>query len=313
MIDSWTKSRLLLQLPEDFDHDALDVAYRGTAAALRGIPADKQEATLRALNEARDYLRSSLGPRPGKELARRTVVGVKRMPVLPSAELERRIEASEQSVKAAVTQSIGRLAAVKQQRFTVGLLLAGLAVAGGLIRVTGTFSPEEGTVTLREALAWGSGISAFLGAFSGALGWAVKGREQWLKLQIEGVAGALTDRATLADTLDEIDVESPWTRQEFRAAIESWISRQRTLLGESKANVGPDVFGAYARVFRAIGILAPKELDEEIWRVASKIGPTDFAGIVLSKGAETGIVEEAIVRDGDGQERHGYRRVVAVL
>jgi hypothetical protein len=88
MIDNWTKSRLLLQLREDFDHDALDVAYRASAAALRGIPADKQEATLRALNEARDYLRSSLRPRPGKELARRTVVGVARIPVLPSAELE---------------------------------------------------------------------------------------------------------------------------------------------------------------------------------------------------------------------------------
>jgi hypothetical protein len=36
-------------------------------------------------------------------------------------------------------------------------------------------------------------------------------------------------------------------------------------------------------------------------------------GIVLSKGAETGIVEEAIVRDEGGQERHGYRRVIAAL
>jgi hypothetical protein len=89
--------------------------------------------------------------------------------------------------------------------------------------------------------------------------------------------------------------------------------RQGTLLGAPKANVRQDVFGPYARVFRAIGILAPRELDEEIWRVASKIGPTDFAGIVLSKGAETGLVEEAIVRDGDGHERHGYRRVVAVF
>jgi hypothetical protein len=313
MIDSRTKSRLLLQLPEDFDHDALDVAYRASAAAVRGIPAEKQEATLLALNEARDYLRSSLGPRPGKELARRTVVGVARMPVLPSGELERRIEASEQSVKAAVTQSIGRLAAVKQQRFTIGLSMAGLAVAGALIRLTGTFSREGVTYQLREVLAWGSGISAFMGAFFGALGWAVKGREQWLKLQIEGVAGALTDRATLADTLDEIDVESPWTRQEFRAAIESWISRQGTLLDDSKANVRQEVFGPYARVFRATGILAPKEADEEIWRVASKIGPSDFAGIVLSKGAEAGIVEEAIVRDEDGQERHGYRRVIGAL
>jgi hypothetical protein len=307
-MDQHTKARLLLQVPEAFDHDALDLAYRKAAGALKGVSIDQQEATLHALNQARDHLQASLGHRPSQALVRRTAVSIAPIQSPPRGELERRIEASDRTVKAAVTQSVGRLAAVRQQRFTVALLMGALAVAGALVRLTVTFEPEGGAA-LREVVAWGSGSAAFLGGLFGALGWAVKGREQWLTLQIEGLASALTDRATLADTIDEIGAGSDWTRQEFRAAVGAWIERQRELFLASAhiPSVAFGVFRPYAQVLRAVGLLAPAETEVEIWRVAARLGPNDFAGIVLAKGVETGIVEEAMIRDESGSDRHGYR------
>jgi hypothetical protein len=309
-MDQRTKARLLLQVPEGFDHDALDLAYRKAAGALKGVPIDRQEATLHAVNQARDYLQASLGRRPSRALVPRTAVGIAPIQSLPRGELERRIEASDRTVKAAVTQSVGRLAAVRQQRFTVALLMGGLAVAGALVRLTVTFEPEGGAA-LRETVAWGSGGAALIGGIFGALGWAVKGREQWLTLQIEGLASTLTDRATLADTIDEIDAGSDWTRHEFRTAVDAWIERQRDLSPASARgpSVAHDAFRPYARALRAIGLLAPSETEVEMWRVAGRLGPNDFAGIVLAKGVETGIVEEAMIRDGSGNDRHGYRLV----
>jgi hypothetical protein len=305
-----TKAQLLLQVPEGFDHDALDLAYRKAAGALKGVPIDQQEATLTALNQARDHLHAGLGPRPGRALVPRTAVGIAPIQSLPRGEIERRIEASDRTVKAAVTQSVGRLAAVRQQRFTVALLMGGLAVAGALVRLTVTFEPEGGAA-LREVIAWGSGIAALIGGIFGALGWAVKGREQWLTLQIEGLASALTDRATLADTIDEIGAGSDWTRQEFRAAVGAWIERQRELVLPStrRPSVAHGAFQPYAQALRAVGLLAPTETEVEMWRVARRLGPNDFASIVLAKGVETGIVEEAMIRDGRDADRHGYRLV----
>jgi hypothetical protein len=309
-----TKAQLLLQLPDEFDHDALDLAYRSAAAALRGVPINQQETTLRALNEARDRLQSALGPRPSQALVPRTVVSIAPIRPLPRGELERRIEASDRTVKAAVTQCVGRLAAVRQQRFTVALLMGGLAAAGALVRFTVNFVPESGSVALREVFAWGSGVAALVGGIFGALGWAVKGREQWLTLQIEGVVNALTDRATLADTIDEIGAGSDWTRQEFGAAVKAWIDRQSelSLAPPASPSVARDVLRPYTWAFRAVGLLAPTDTEVEMWRVAARLGPNDFVGIVLAKGVETGIVEEAMIRDGSGSERHGYRRLPIV-
>ena len=314
-MDQINKSMQLLRLTEGFDHDALDTAYRNAAVALRGVPVDQQEAILRAINEARDRLRTNLGPRASSALIRRVAWDIAPMPAMPQGELERRAAASERTVNTVVTQGVGRLAAVRQQRFTVAFLMGGLAVAGVLVRLTVPFIPESYAYFWRETIAWGAGAAALIGGIFGALGWAVKGREQWLTLQIEGVASALSDRAALSDTLGEIDAGTDWTLREFCACVASWIDRQReqVFVSNIRTSARMNQLNPYARIFRSLGLLAPRDAEVEMWRVAARIGPNDFTSIVLAKGVETRIVEEAVIRNASGIERYGYRRAPITL
>jgi len=192
-MDEVRKARLLLGLPEEFGHVELDAAYRRSAAALRQVPQARHGDLPRDLNDARDRLRERLGPRPGTDLVRRQVMTIAPSRALPAGELERRVAASDRAVKAAVTQSIGRLARVRQQRFTVGLATAAVAAVGVFIRVTVSFGARlsEGTLTSssnEDALAVISGVCAVVAALFGVLGWATKGRQRYLEMQVEGIA-----------------------------------------------------------------------------------------------------------------------------
>jgi hypothetical protein len=320
------KARLQLGLPEIFDHVALDAAYRASVTTLLNVPLDRREYLLRALNDARDRLDASLGPRPGTDLVTRSVAPLAVAPAISSTEIEKRAGASQRAVKAAVTRHIGQLARLRQRRFTISLVMGGLAAVGLLIRLTLNFRgiTSEGRTTLYS---WGispdfvvllTGSFTALGALFGIMGSTVKGRERYIQLQIEGVADVLTDRATLEDLLDEIGVEAAWTRDEFRERTRAWIEEQTSLYRDLPADSRhldqvalprPRMVEPYAWILRQFAILVAQERDEPLWVVATQIGPTDFANLVVAKTIETGATEEALIGGSDGHWRHGYRRI----
>jgi hypothetical protein len=129
---------------------------------------------------------------------------------------------------------------------------------------------------------------------------------QLLRMRIESLGAGLTDRATLADLLDEILSASAWTRADFRGAVEQWIAAREDVV-PSRRNQGWEP--ASVRMLRMLGVLTPRDRDVEIWRIAKKIGPTDFSGLVLAKGLELALLEEALVGSSRGEkQRYGFQR-----
>jgi hypothetical protein len=222
-----------------------------------------------------------------------------------SAEVERLAAASGQVVQTVTVQHVGRLARLKQRRFTLGVLLGGLSVVGLLIRLTINF----GGVTNESGQTHYSGLSpntvavitivlASLSAIFWALGWAVRSRERYVQMQIERLAETLTDRATIADLFDEVGVDSLWTRNELREAIRTWTERSapRSLHAPSRRK----------GLFHWLGFLAPDEHEEALSEVANKLGATDFTSLLVAKAIETQVVKEVAIVGPDGRRRHGY-------
>jgi hypothetical protein len=314
------KARTQLGLADSFTHDDLDAAYRRAAAAVLKVPPESRDELIRSLIEDRDLLAAQLGPRPGTGLARRSALPVDLRPALPADAAAHRRAASERAVQAVVMHHNGRLGRLRQTRFTVGLVMWGLAAAGVIARIS-VLDPKVGL----GFLTLGAPFFALGGAIFGVMGWAVGGRERYLLMRVEGIADSLADRALLEDLLDEIAYSTEWTRREFRQAIDHWIAylTDPPVLAMRDASPTVTASNRLVRVARelaararnictqslsAIGILPPPEKDEAFWAMAVEIGPTDFADVLLAKAFEAGAIEEAVIVDLAGACRHGYRR-----
>jgi hypothetical protein len=300
-----------LSLASPYTHDEVDEAYRSNAARTRQMREPDREAVLRGLNQARDLLHHELGPRVSTALVSRSATLLS-LPERSGDRLADEDAIATRAANAVVKAHVGRLIRLRQQRLTAAILLGGLAGVGLVVHTTiGRVTVFDGAGDTTDVFPWWREtlgiVSGVLGAFAvvlAAMGWFVRNREQYLRLQVEGVADVLADRAMLADLLDEIDPGDNWTRSEFRDAVDRWIAAQALALSPHQRTVR-DI---YAMPLRTIGILAPRDSGEDMWRVAQRVGPTDFASLVIPRAVGAGMVSEALITDGSSRRRHGYLR-----
>jgi hypothetical protein len=219
-----------------------------------------------------------------------TLTGADLVPVKALTEIVRRntaaleraslSEAVATTVSQVVTHHVGALAQARRQRAAIAALTALIGAVVALTRTVPNLSPSD---QVSGVLTAAGGFMIVAGAMLGVFALLSKSREERLQLLIEEATDTLNDRGTLLATLHEVGIpETGWSRGELQSCVSRWLA------SDDKASIGPP------------------EVGEPLVRVARRIGSVDFARLLLAKGQERGVVEEAELARG-GSLTYGYR------
>jgi hypothetical protein len=266
----------LLELEEGFGEEEVKAAHRRLAKDAHPDTGETSDAEkLPALGEARDLL---LGAGGSTALVTREDLAVV---LRKQGELVRISQESEATVKRVVVHHVGKLAAARARRLTV----SGLgAVIGLLLTGVGALSHTEMFPLLQPALLVVGSLLSIVSLALAAAALLGKEREERLQLEIEEAGETLADKGALVGTLAELGLDGFFTREELQDAIYYWSEMDNEV----------EVIRFKDRV--------------PLSRVAAKIGPVDFARLLLAKGLESEMIEEAEEPGDDVEVRYGYRR-----
>gem|GEM_PF-2962406 len=116
------------------------------------------------------------------------------------------------------------------------------------------------------------------------MAWAAASAERLLEVEIEEAGEVLSDRGDFSAVLDEIEAPNFFDRSDLE-----------TLVGRWEQEAPPT------------GLLAGSRGQRPLSQTAARIGRVDFVRLLLAKGLELGLLEEA-VDDNSGRRIYGYRR-----
>ena len=266
----------LLELEEGFGEDDVKRAHRQLAKeAHPDTGASPDAEKLAVLKEARDLL---LGATESTALVTREELAVM---LRKQGELARVSQESEATVRRVVMHHVGKLARARARRLTV----SGLgAVVGLLVIGVGALSRTEVFPLLQPALLVLGSMLSIVSLALGTVALLQKEREERLQIEIEDAGETLADRGALIGTLAELGLDGFFTREDLQDAIYYW----------SEIDSEAEVIRFRDRV--------------PLSRIATKVGPVDFARLLLAEGIESGMLLEAEAPGEDGEVRYGYRR-----
>lgn len=265
-----------LGLDESATREEIDAARQAEMKVVHPDGSAPDEERAKRVNEAH---RVAIEGLPGAEVVATNALGeiVRRN----SAALEKQALAEEArgTVSRVVTHHTGELAAARRQRYAFAATTGLIGAVAALTRTVPNLAPNDYVSGILTAM---GGILIVLGALFGVVAFLSKSREDGLQLTIEEAAETLGDRGTSLATLDEVGgVGSTWSRDELIDAVRRWIGRDNP----DEPNNG-----------------------EPLARIAEQIGPVDFARLLLAKGRENGVIEDAQIARGGGVS-YGYRVV----
>jgi hypothetical protein len=268
----------LLGLSEDADPGEVTAAYRRLVKAAHPDSAENGDsARIQELREARD---AAAQPGPSQALVTRSDL---ELIVRRQAEITRLAQEADATVSRVVIQHTGKLAALRSHRLTLSGLGAGIGLVLGAL---GAFARTDVFPEL-QALLLGAGAGLTIcSLIVGSRALQIKSREDQLKIEIEEAGETLSDRGSLIGTLTELRLEGFFTREDLQDAIYYWSEMDNEV----------ELIRYRERV--------------PLSRVAAKIGPVDFARLLLAKGIESGMLVESEDLGEDGETLYGYRRAV---
>lgn len=265
----------LLKLSGSAGPDEVKQAYRRLARQVHPDTGDSDTERLKELREARDL---ALAPATSQDLATRGDIA---LILRKQGELAKLSKESDATLARVVFHHVGKLAAARRRRLTA----SGLgAILGSLLAIIGAAAKSEAAPLLSTVLLPLGGILAICSAVLGAMALLEKEREDRLRIQIEEAAETLADRGALVGTLRELGLDGFFRREDLHEAIYYWSEMDNEI----------EVTRFRDRV--------------PLSRVAAKIGPVDFARLVLVKGLEAGMLIETEELDEYDQLQYGYRQ-----
>jgi hypothetical protein len=205
---------------------------------------------------------------------------------------------------------VGTAGRLRRERTALAIGAGGLAAVAGLVRATAAADLTRPLVGLTTALLVGFGIAA---AALAALAFVSSSREDLLKIEIEHAAETVADRGTFAATLSEIGLGAYWSRRELTEAIFEWAFGGRPTWGPLRP-YGSARTRLSLAVRRLVRILRPGVPVDDLARevplriTAGRVGPADFASLVIAKGLERDWIEEVALPTGSDVP-FGYRMV----
>jgi hypothetical protein len=273
------EARKVLGVDPTASRDEIDAVWRAAVKKIHpdsnGNKQDSSEQTA-VLNQAHDL---ALDAAAGTDLAVREM----RADLDRFREEEVRRRDSEQALKKIVMHHVGDLSFRKRQRMTVAAVSGGIAVVLGLIS-----GLSSGFPSLRAGLGITALFFTLVGAAAAAFAWGLSTQERFLELDLEEAGETLSDRAALAGTLDELELEGTFSRDDLHQSIAEW-------------KVPHVDRGAPAFV-------ASRQRARPLAATANRIGPRDFGRVLLAKGIELELIAEEVTTKEDGTRLYGYRR-----
>jgi hypothetical protein len=222
---------------------------------------------------------------------------------------QRQPSVTDKAVRSVVMQHVGRLAETRRRRVGLAVASGGIAALLTLLEATTKFAIErhsEGPETA-TAITITIGVFTVLAALVGLAAWSASSQEKMLELEIEGVAEAFEDKATIEDTLREVAESTEgfslghgWTREELIARVTDWLNH----------HTEPELVRLDATRMRGAlqALLIPRRSRVvPLASTAHRIGAADFVRLLTTKGLERGVIVEAQVDAAGGGSRHGYR------
>lgn len=189
---------------------------------------------------------------------------------------------TERVLKRIVTHHVGQMAYRRRRRVQTAIVSAGIAAFLGLLAALGNVpDPYAGIRLALGILAVGG--AAVAGA-TGLMAWAAASAERLLEVEISEAGEVLSDRGDFSATLDEIGVPDFFERSNLETMVGQWEQKPHP----------PD-------------LLAGNRGQRPLSETAARIGRVDFVRLLLAKGLELTLLEEA-VGDDSGQRIYGYRR-----
>jgi hypothetical protein len=264
----------LLNLPAGASEEEVKRAYRRLAREVH--PDTGEEPDTERLQQLGEACEVALEHVTGQELVTRKDIALM---LRTQGELVKVSQESEATLSRVVVHHVGKLAAARSRRLTisglgtvVGLLLAAI---GAVVRTL---------PSLQAVLIPFGALLAICSLVVGAMALLNKEREERLRIEVEEAAETLSDRAALVGTLAELGLDGFFTREDLQEAIYYWSEMDNEI----------EVIRFQDRV--------------PLSRVAAKIGPVDFARLLLSRGLESGMIVEAEESDDHPEIQYGYRR-----
>jgi hypothetical protein len=264
----------LLNLPVGASEEEVKRAYRRLAREVHPDTGEEPDVErLQQLGEARDV---ALEHVTGQDLVTRKDIALM---LRTQGELAKVSQESEATLSRVVVHHVGKLAAARSRRLTisglgtvVGLLLAAI---GAVVRTL---------PSLQAVLIPFGALLAICSLVVGAMALLNKEREERLRIEIEEAAETLSDRAALVGTLAELGLDGFFTREDLQEAIYYWSEMDNEIEMTRFRDRVP------------------------LSRVAAKIGPVDFARLLLSRSLQSGMIVEAEGSDDYHEIQYGYRR-----
>jgi len=264
-----------LKLPDGADTDDVKRAYRNL---VKEVHPDTGEPDAERLEQLREARKVALRPVTSRDLVSREDIA---LILRRQGELVKLSQESDATLSRVVVHHTGKLAAARNRRLTIG----GLGTTIGLLLVAiGAVVRNETVPGLQVVLIPMGAVLAICSLLVGAMALLTKEHEERLRIEIEEAAETLADRAALVGTLAELGLDGFFTREDLQESIYYWSEMDNEI----------EVIRFRDRV--------------PLSRVAAKIGPVDFARLVISKGLESGMIIEAEDIDDHHQLQYGYRQ-----
>jgi hypothetical protein len=170
----------------------------------------------------------------------------------------------------------------RRRRVQTAIVSAGIAALLGLLAALGNVPDSYAAIRVAlGVLAVGGAVAAGVSAL---MAWAAASAERLLEVEIEEAGEVLSDRGDFSAVLDEIEAPNFFGRSDLEALVGRW---------EQEAP--------------PVGLLAGNRRQRPLSQTAARIGRVDFVRLLLAKGLELALLEEA-VDDNSGQRIYGYRR-----
>ena len=281
-----------LGLGADASDDEIDAAF---VARMRKVHPDSgtapDEDAAKILNDAR---RATIRT-TSSALVVPQRVGLTSSSARPSEPTHAAESASVATVNTLVTHHAGQLGFRKRERIVLAsgalVIAAGMSVVAGLMKVGNDQDYETRRWLLMLAV-----TLTLISAATGVLSWIAGLRETFLRLELEDAAETLSDRSTYRELLRELPLAPFWTRSDLILAVGRWVDDWQDLPRYARRE-RPSMARPWIR-FAAVPLAA----------TASRIGRVDFARLVLVKGLEIGLIEEASVGQDEFMD-YGFRAV----
>jgi DnaJ-like protein len=254
----------VLGIDEGASREEIESAYRRAAKLAHPDVAGGDRDRWDLLIEARDLL---LGARGGDLVPVHVAVELARVQEKALIRIDERHEragATQGEVQSVVRRHTSNLDRRQRAAWAAGIFSGGIALAVAVLRAVVLTGPSaEQNAVFATMIA----VFALAAAGAGAVGFVARTRAEHLRHMIEDVTNQLSQRAQYLRVLTEIRQasgrEPPWEAESFDEAIDEWT----------------DVVGRGERASLAF--------------TASRIGPRDFGRLVVAKGLELGVLEEA--------------------